>query len=484
MSTVSSLGIGSGLDANSIISQLMALNQQPITNLQTKNSDLSSKVSEWGKVQSVFSTLSDASSTLASSTFWSSTTSASTDDKSVSVTTGTGASAGSYSVNVKSLAQSQYITSSAFASSTSTVGTGTLTIQRGTFDSTPVPPTFAATSGISSIGITIGPGDNTLEKIRDKINAANAGVTATVISDTAGARLVLRGPSGKDQGFTVTATDDDGNNTDGAGLSALAFDPSNGVTNMAQNQMAGDAVATINGISVSSSTNTFANVVDGLTIKVGQVTPANAPVSLTVSQDTAGITKGINTFVSAYNSLVSLIRTDTAYDATSKTAGPLQADATATGLLSQIRSLASGSTTASSKYGRLPDIGLNIGLDGTITVDNTKLTTALGSPDELKKFFSNIGDTTAGDGLGVRFKKLASAVTGSDGAITARTSGLRATIKRNTDQIQTMTERNTATEAALRKQYTALDQSMAKLNGLSSYMTNQLAALNKTTSSG
>ena len=175
MATISSLGVGSGIDASSIITQLMAIEKQPLTNLQSAGSKIQTQISEVGKIKSAVSTLNDAAAKLASSDFWKTTT-GSSSSSAVSITTSSSASAASYSVQVSSLARAQTIAAPAVASSTATLGAGTLTLQSAASGSTPVAVTIEAT--------------DTLAAIRDKINSAGAGVTASILNDGSGARLM------------------------------------------------------------------------------------------------------------------------------------------------------------------------------------------------------------------------------------------------------------------------------------------------------
>lgn len=485
MASLSSLGVGSGLDAETIVTKLVALEKQPADALTTKNSKLQTQVSTWGKIQSNFSSLQDAAAKLQDSGFWSSTTAKSSDDTSVSVTTGSNAAAGAYAVAVSQLATSQSVASSAFTSNTSTVGEGTLSIQLGTYvtDNSTTPPavTFNAKAAASAVNITIGPGDNTLEKIRDRINTANAGVNASIVTDASGARLVLRGPNGETNAFKVSVTE----SGTAPGLSALAYTAETGAaagsSNMTRTQSAQNAKATINGLNVSSESNTLNNVLDGVTLTLNKTN--TSPTSVTVNQDSSTITKGIQDFISAYNSVVSTIRVQTLYDDASKTAGPLQGNATARGLLSQMRSLIGSGSGASSVFTRLSDVGIDINTDGTMALkSSTKLNDAISkNPAELKKFFGNSSDTdTTVNGIATRVRNLTKQILDtSSGAIANSTNGLNSSIKRNKDKIDSINTHAAQVETRLRAQYTALDTSMSKLSGLSSYVTAQLAALSK-----
>ncbi len=480
MATLSSLGVGSGLDAETIVTKLVAIEKQPEAAIVATNKDLSTQVSTWGKVQSTFSALQDAANALNKSTFWDATKGTSSDDSTVSVTTGASSSAGSYSISVQSLAASQYVASQAYAASTTSVGQGSIKIELGTYvsdNATPPAVTFNAKVAASAVNIPIGPGDDTLEKIRDRINSANAGVTASLVNDAAGARLVMRGPSGDSNAFKVSITEDSA----APGLSALAFDASTGGTSaMNRTQSASNAKATINGLQVSTESNTMSGVVDGLTLTLGKVT--TSPVTVNVTKDTDSITKGLSDFTTAYNNVVSTIRVQSLYDPASKTGGPLQGDATARGLLSQLRSLVGSGSGASSVFGRFSDIGIDIATDGTLSSNSAKLGKALSTNGaELKKFFSNTNDTDASkNGMSQMISKLSGQLLGSDGAIKTRTDGLNATITRNKARIDSIDAKAALVEKRLRAQYTALDTSISKLNGLSTYVSAQLAALNKT----
>ena len=480
MASLSSLGVGSGLDAESIVTKLVALEKQPADVLTTKNTKLQTQVSTWGKIQSNFSALQDAAGKLMDNSFWSATTAKSSDDTAVSVTTGSSAAAGSYAVSVTQLAAAQSVASSAFATNASTVGEGTLRIELGKYntDNSVAPPavTFAAKAAATAVDIAIGPGDNTLEKIRDRINTANAGVSASIVTDASGARLVMRGQNGEENAFRVLVTE----SGSAPGLSALAYSAATGGTStMTRTQSAQNAQATINGLSVSSASNTMSNVVEGVTIKLNKVT--TAPATVNVDLDTASINKGVSEFISSYNSVVSTIRVQSLYDEASKTAGPLQGNATARSLLSQMRNLIGSSTGASSAFSRLADVGIDINKDGTLSMKSSKFNDAMGNLGELQKFFAGSSDTdSALNGIATRVRGLSRQILDStNGAIANSTSGLNSTISRNKNRIEDINDRASLFETRLRAQYTALDTSMAKLSGLSTYVTAQLAALNK-----
>jgi flagellar hook-associated protein 2 len=476
MATVSSAGIGSGLDVNSIVTQLMAIEQQPLAALQTKATTIQSTVSEYGKIKSDISTLRDLAATLASTTSWNQTT-ATASSTAVGASTN-GAVAGTYSVEITALASAQNLATAARPAN-ALAGAGTLHIELGAWSGTGG-PTFTPKAGATAVDVTIAATD-TLSDVRDKINASGAGVTAMIMTDATGSRLLMRSSAtGVANAFRTSVVDADGNNTDAAGLSALAYDPAAGVTTMTQTQAASDAAATVNGLAVVSPSNTLANVVDGLTLNLNALT--TGPVTVNVATDTTALKKTITDFAAAYSAIVKLIHDDTKYDPTAKVGGILQGDSAAVGLQNQLRTLVGAASGASATFTRLSDVGLQLQADGSMTVNGSVLDHALANPAELKKAFtnSNVLDPTQ-NGFGTRFRAIADSLLGVDGTLTARTNGLAAQLKRNQNDQDSMNVRLTGIEARMRAQYTALDATMSQLNGQSAYITQQIAQFNKAT---
>lgn len=476
MASISSLGIGANIDAENIITQLMSLERQPINQAESQISKLNTKLSTWGKIQSVFSSVEDAATALTKNSLWNASKAQTADAEAMSVSAGEGTAPGSYSVQVNNLAQAQFLSSVAFSSKTDVVGDGTLVIELGSFATNPsAPPSklFTPKTDATAVSIEIGPEDTTLEKVRDKINAAtsSSGVSASIVNDASGARLVLRGKTGEANAFRVSVTE-------GAtpGLSALAYDPSADINNDRLMQSAANAQVTINNIPVSSDSNTLSDVVDGLTIKLNKKT--TSAVDVTVTQDTDSVKTAIETFAKAYSEAISAIRVQTLYDENSKTSGPLQGDSTALGLLRQLRSMATSSTSASSVFDRLSSMGLSMRVDGTLSTDSSKLSKALENMAELKKMFATSSEDAASEGIAVRFQKLSDQVTSSSGSIATRTDGIKTSIKRTQANVDRLELRVEAMETRLRKQYAALDQTSSRLSGLSNYVTQQLNAMN------
>lgn len=483
MATLTSLGVGSGLDLNTMVTQLVALERRPLSAMQSRATELQTQVSALGRMQSLLSSLQDASNALTNNTLWSQGVAASSDATTVAAVGGAGATAGSYAVTVESLAASQTLSSSTvFSGATALVGAGTLQFTLGTWDATQ--SAFTDKSGATPVTVTATATD-TLQSLRDKINASGAGVTATLVTDATGVRLALRSTtSGAANGFKVTAGDDDGNHTDNAGLSRLAYDPTAGAAGMLHKQAATNAKATVNGIAVESATNELSSVVDGLTLTLNRMTAPAAPVTVTVNPDRDNVKKAITAFADAYNALASYIADQTKYDPNSKVAGTLQGDSAVGSLMSQMRAVLNTPTGASSMFSRLSNVGLQLQRDGTLKVDTTLLTNASTNLAELKKAFANSDSVTpANEGFARRYAALATKALGIGGVLTTRSEGLRKLITKNSDDQERLNDRVDRFEARLIAQYTAMDSNLARLNALSSYVTQQIAQMNKSTDS-
>ncbi len=476
--SISSAGIGSGLDVTSIVGSLMAVERRPLAQLQAQADSLGTRLSTVGKMQGYFSALQTKANALTSNTLWSGTIATSSDTAAVKVSTSNGAVAGSYAVAVAHLAAGQTVTSTALASSSATLNEGSLTIELGSYQAGAPAAGFDAKAGASAITLNIGSGDTSLAALRDKINASGAGVSASIISDASGARLSLRSKdTGVENAFriSVTETVDDGNAA--TGLSALAYDATAASSPMARTTSAVNAALTVNGIPLSSASNTLNNVADGLTLSL--VRPTTTDIDISVTADTASVKTAVTDFVAAFNTLAGFIKAQTAYNADSKVAGSLQGDQATLAIQSQLRAVLNEGSTASSSWSRLSEVGLTLKSDGTLDTNATKLDNTLGNLPELKKLLATDGSSSADSGFVRRFKRLADAALGSDGVFQNRTESINASVTRNTKSQDAMQKRLTATEARLRAQYSALDTKMASLNNLSSYMTQQITQYNR-----
>jgi flagellar hook-associated protein 2 len=473
---IQSQGIGSGLNVNAIVSSLMSVENIPLTNLQTAASGIQTTISTYGAVQSAMSTFDSAALALTQPSLWAGTLGTSTNTNAVTVSTASGATAANYSIQTQNLAAAQSTVSPTFSSSSALVGSGTLHVDLGTWSAGQTG--FKAQTGSSGVDITVSATD-TVATLAQKINSANAGVSAAIITDATGARLVLTSSTtGAANGFRVTTADSDGNNTDASGLSALAYDPASGTASTSLTQSATNANATINGLAVNSATNTLSNLLPGLTINLLQ--PTSGPVQINVAQNAGSIQTAINSFVTAYNGLTTLLNTDTAYNATTSTAGPLQGDSAVITLQRQLRNIVGGSSTASSAFSTLSQAGIQIQPNGTLAVNSSTLTNAMANAAQIQALFAGMNASSpANAGFAQQFVALGNSVTDpTTGLLTTRVAGLNTSLTNNQADQSGLQTRLAATQAMLQKQYTALDTQMAGLTATSTFVTQQIALWN------
>lgn len=472
MATITSTGVGSGLDVNSIVTSLMALEKRPLTMLQTRASTIQTQLSAFGSLKSQTAALGDVASRLVEAAAWQPMKSESSDANAASASLSAKAQPGKYTLEVQALAQAQALASAAYSSPAASVGSGTITLEIGTTQAgvfTPKPGTTAKT-------VTIDPSSQSLADIRDAINAASAGVTASIVTSGSASRLVLTGADGAANSVRVGVTDTDGDSGDASGLSALAWDPAGSVgsgRNLVQTRVAQDARYTLNGLELTSATNAPENVIEGVSLSLRKQT--TAPVDITVSVETVAVRKNINDFVAAYNSLNKLIKAQTQADGSASANGPLQGDFTARSLMTSLRDVLHGAVTGASPSS-LSSAGIELQRDGSLLVNDAKLTPLLQTPEKLQALFAQpqTGTDLNSRGMAVRFKAWATALTGDSGTLASRSDTLSRSITQNQKQQDGEQEKLTRTEARLRAQYQRLDSSMSSLNAQMAQMKSAL----------
>lgn len=456
MATISSLGVGSGLDIKGIVSQLVALEKKPLEKLKIDAATTQAKITTFGQIKSLVSTLQDAVSKLTSVTGWNSVSATSSAKDYVSASAIGGTQATSFSVEVQGLAQARATASQSLGAGVA-LGEGTLSV---TVDGTAVDIEVDA--------------DDKMADIASKINSANAGVTATILNDGSGERLLLTSKAtGLDGAFTLTVSDVDGNNADDLGLSRLLF-------NTTETKAAADAQATINNIPVTSSTNTFTNVVSGVTLTVGKETEVGKPVTITVAPDNSAVQANIEAFVQAYNDVNGVLNEATKYDAEKGVGALLQGDSTTLSLQSALRAAVQSLTTGGA-FGRLSDVGISAQRGGDLVLDASKLSKALEKPDALKTLFSSTGTGDA-QGIAVRLKSVTTALLATDGFFKRKDDSLNRMLDANSKDQDRVNDKASRVEVQLNRKYSALDTQMSSLNALNNYLTQQINQWNKSTS--
>ena len=445
MASIVSAGIGSGLDVNGLVSQLVAAERAPTDNrLNSDQSTTKTQISAFGALSGVMSGLQTALDAFK--------TTGADPDRKATVATGAGFTAsasttavlGSYQVRVEQLATTQKLQSAAVASSTQ-VGYGTLAIKVGTD---------------AAVNVSIAQGKGTLADIRDAINAATGsqGVTASLVHGDAGDVLVLTSPrSGTSGALSITASGGDG------GLSVLN---TTGGT-LTEATPAGDAEVWVDGVKRTSASNHITDLIDGVTLDLTKA-QTGVDFKLTVAGDATSLHARVDAFVKAYNTAITTLRTQSAAGDKDNAGGPLSGDATPRAIIQALRG------AIGSDYANLSTLGLKTAVDGTLTLDGSKLDAALASDaGAVRKAF---GDSAT---YAKSLRATLTAYVGDDGLIASRTKSLNDHLKNIADQRTQLDRRMSQMETDYRRQFTALDSMMAQMQSTSSFLTQQLASLNR-----
>jgi flagellar hook-associated protein 2 len=434
--SITSTGIGSGLDIGAIVSSLTtAFGAAQTSQLTNQQNSLDAQVSAYGTFTAALDTLKLALPALEDPSQLAGFDATVADKNIASATTDSDAVAGTYSLQVNNLATAATATSAAL-SGTAALGTGTLTIAVGG----------------SSMAITIDETNNTLAGIASAINSApnNPGVSASVINTTDGSRLVLSGTlTGAANQITVTPSGGDG------GLAALAL-----TTVPAQ-----DASFSINGFAATSASNVVSNAITGVTINLLQPSAAATPTMLTISPDTSSAQTSIDNFVTAVNGVLSSIQTLTGYDPSTQTAGPLNGNATLEAFQNQLQKILGQFTSGNGGVNSLTDLGISAGTGGTYTTDDTKLGNALSAS------LSSIGNLLGGpNGIATQIDNLVDGYTKPGGLLATINQGLQTGLTNVSKQQTALAAQMAAYSARLTAEYNAMDTAVALLKQTQTYL--------------
>jgi len=450
MATISSPGIGSGLDVTSLVTQLVAAEKAPQQDqIDTHRSQVTSQISALGTLTSSLAAIQAALKGLSDGTAFADFIATTSTTGVLGATADSTASTGTYQVNVEQLATAAKASSAAFATG-STFSSGTLTIAVGT----------------KSLSIDVGSGINSLSALADSINrsAQNPGVAAAVVHANDGDHLVLTSTTtGAENAFTVSGTGD---------VAGLSYDPANGVNGLSTVTSAQDAKLTIDGFEVDSATNQVQGAIKGVTLNLSQLS-AGTPTTLTIAADNSSIASTIKALVTSYNNFVTTSKSLTSYDASTKTAGALLGDSTLLGIQNQLaRQLGAVVGSDGSSIRSLADIGISFQVDGSLSLDSDKLGTALAAdPTQVKNLFGS------SQGLAQSLNPYLDNYLSSTGILAGRTQGLNDSSKSLDDQQTQLDARMQDLTTMYQTQFTALDTLLTSLKSTSSFLTQQLSAL-------
>jgi flagellar hook-associated protein 2 len=458
---VSALGGGSGINTSQLAEQLAAAQFAPrLDQLTARNDKLTAQISSASNLRSLMGTLSSSIGSLIR-----------TGDLAVkpaisnasvaTVSKGIATGSGTYSLEVSSLANAQKLVTPAYASSTSTVGSGTLTLRFGTVSG----GGFTADAARNQVDIAV-PAGATLADVATAINAANTGVSAYVANGSSGAQIVLKGQEGAANGFVIETTPDVG----GEALADLAWDPATAGSRLKSS--ATDAAYSIDGVAYTSKSNTIEDVVAGLNLKLTATNVGN-PATITFSDPSSGISTAMTDLVDALNEVASQLNA-----ATDKTSGDLNNDPGARALRTALITLAGQKIMPNAAEGQpstLGDLGLKTERDGTFSLDTNRLTAALkAAPQAVGAMW-----TTSVNGIFATVDKIARATSSTTG------TSLGSSISRYTALQKTMTDRKTGLvekQEALRQQlvtrFASMDTRVSGSQSTLSFLKAQIDAWN------
>ncbi|WP_375245097.1 flagellar filament capping protein FliD [Sphingomonas parapaucimobilis] len=446
-----SLQAGSGIDLSTVVPSLIEAQFAVKTAaLKAQADTLTSKISVVSSIKSAITDFASALASLASGGTLA-TQATSSDPSTMSVTTAAGAklSGMSKSITVNALASAQVSSTKASFSKTASLGTGSLSIKVGSKD---------------AVSVSFGADDSTPDLLAAKINAANTGITASVVTDAGGnAFLSFTGASGKDNSFTITATEGDT-----AGLARLNV--GNGATGTATSSTAANASITMDGVTVERASNSVNDLVPGVNMTLSAV--STKPLSVTGSSPSAALSTVVSNFVSTYNDNMTALN-----KAIDPITGDLRADPAARSLAQTMRTLTTTKLVPGSDVDlgpkTLADLGVRTEKDGTLTIDQTQLAKALSTyPDSVEKMFQSSGDNLIG--LSARMNSIQLSATSSVYGLTASYSNLTQAQKDLADQQSRLSDNRERASDALTARFAAMNSRVSAYKSAQGLMDQQV----------
>ncbi|VAW89294.1 Flagellar hook-associated protein FliD [hydrothermal vent metagenome] len=393
MASISSPGIGSGLDINGLIASVIEAERTPATNrLALKEATYQAQLTAYGSLKGALSSFNSALNSISSINAFSAVSTSSSDADIVSADATDKAANSSYRIKVSALAQPHTLVTTGFSNITEVVGTGTVTFKFGTTDYVESPEgynSFIQNADKPTTSVTIDATNNTLEGIRDAVNNANVGVSASIIYDGTNYRLTYASTdTGAASSMEVTVDD--------PSLSALEFNST--ATNLEQTLAGQDAAMTINGLAVTSATNVVKEAVSGVTFNLKQAQLAeDAAVNIDVSRNNNTVSNAVQNFVAEYNALLGIMNELNSYNADTQQGGILLGDSVLRSVEGRLRREVNNTIEGlSSRFQSLAEIGITTERDGTLEVDNSKLDAAVSSsPEAVGYLFAVAGQLSS-----------------------------------------------------------------------------------------
>ena len=449
---ITATGIGSGLDIKGLVTQMMRIERQPLTRLDTKRTQYESQISAFGQIKGAISTLQSALEALKNTDTFGAVKASVAPNADFTASAKAGAAIGNYDIAVQQLAKQQRVATSA-TTQFDPSGGGTLDI----------------TVGGNTVSLNVAAG-TTLQQLRDQINQANAGITAAIINNGSVNQLVLSSKeTGAANAFTLSGT---------GALASLTFNdpntlPTSSSSALYRIQSAQDAQLTVNGVAITRSSNTINNAIDNVTLTL--TGDSGTTKGLTIERDLQPAKNAIQKLADAYNGVMDQIKQLGGYDAEKKSAGVLYGDASLRGLRNQLRQTLGQEITGLGSFTRLSDLGIEFDTTGKMTINDRKLTDALNADwSSVANFFAGVG---ASDGLAAKGIALTTSYTQSSGLIDMRVKGLQQSVKLLDNQKTILEDRLSRIEAMYLRQFNAMDSIVGQMNATGTYLSQQLTKI-------
>ncbi len=477
-SIVQTLGAGSGIDITSLVSSLVTA-QYAAKNgqLADQQTTLTAQISGVAAVKSGITGFSTALNQLTTGgTLSTQPASSNTGVLSATGLSGSKLAGLSATVVVNQLASAQAATTKTVVDPAATFRAGTFSLQFGS-DSTDSSGTTTFTAGSSSpVSIPTG-SDTTLSGIAASINAANVGVTASVIADGNGQRLTIKGATGASQAFSLTGTDTDPTAT---GLSLSTLSVGRDATGTTIGTSAQDAIVTLDGATFHRASNTISNLIAGVQLKL--VSASATPVTLGTTSPASALSEAVSNIVDTYNEVLATLKAQT-----DPVTGVLKTDPTVTALQRSLAVLTTTKLSTPSAVGgpsTLAELGVGTNKDGTLTLDQTALANALNNfPNDVEAMFAvGTGSATTGNGLAAALSAIAAKATDPTYGLDVSTANYTKQQSNVTDEQSDETTAAAATKTQLTQQYAAMDAKVAAYKNTQTFLTAQIAAWNKSDS--
>ncbi|CAM4070650.1 flagellar filament capping protein FliD [Vreelandella rituensis] len=448
MATITSLGIGSGLDLNGLIDQLKDAERGKLEPIKRQQEQQQAKISAYGQLQTSLNSFQDAVGKLNDASLFQS-LSTNVRGEGIAANATADALPGRYSVNVETLAKAGSLATTR-VDSLDDVLTG---------ENATLKLSFGAGTETSEAVINLEAG-STLADIRDQINAdKQAGVTASIINDGTGYRLALNSKT--------TGADTSIQEIGFTGLAAGMTLASEGDTK----RVGKDALLDVNGVTVTSPTNEVKGAIQGVTLTLEE---EGSSSSVVVERDTLAVRDNVNGFVKAFNVLKTTIDKLTSFNGDSSTAGELLGDNTVRTIESRLRSVLGGGV-AGGELSTLSQLGISLKRDGTLEIDDKKLSGLVaGDQTAISDFFA--GSDKQG-GLAGKLDTTLSQLQGNNGLMKSSISGAENRIESLNTRYERMEATIERTIGRYRTQFSQLDGMISQMNQVSSYLTQQFDAL-------